>query len=105
MNNYSGNETVKLDYDREAIGKALQKFTEDYNKTVDAAGNSNSMSVLRNGAYLTKITAAALTRGLGAKVKRTNICKIGFHLPDAVVLVGIVALFTLWILGMNGVVK
>ena len=33
----SGNETVKLDYDREAIGKALQKFTEDYNKTVDAA--------------------------------------------------------------------
>lgn len=52
-----------------------------------------------------ELSAAALTRGLGAKVKRTNICKIGFHLPDAVVLVGIVALFTLWILGMNGVVK
>ena len=72
----SGNETVKLDYDREAIGKALQKFTEDYNKTVDAAGNSNSMSVLRNGAYLTKSTAvnskllskAGITVGLDNKL-------------------------------------
>ena len=72
----SGNETVKLDYDREAIGKALQKFTEDYNKTVDAAGNSNSMSVLRNGAWLTKSTAvnskllskAGITVGLDNKL-------------------------------------
>lgn len=52
-----------------------------------------------------ELSAAALTRGLGTKVRRTNICKIGFHLPDAVVLVGIAALFVLWILGMNGVVK
>ncbi len=52
-----------------------------------------------------ELSAAALTRGLGTKVKRTNICKIGFRLPDAVVLVGIAALFVLWILGMNGVVK
>ena len=72
----SGNETVKLDYDREAISKALQKFTEEYNKTVDAAGNSNSMSALRNGAYLTKSTAvnskllskAGITVGLDNKL-------------------------------------
>ena len=72
----SGNETVKLDYDRAAIGKVLQKFTEEYNKTVDAAGNSNSMSVLRNGAYLTKSTAvnskllskAGITVGLDNKL-------------------------------------
>ena len=28
----TGEKTVKQDYDREAIGKALKKFTEDYNK-------------------------------------------------------------------------
>ena len=72
----SGNETVNLDYDREAIGKALQKFTEEYNKAVDAVGNSNSISVLRNGAYITKSTAinskllskAGITVGLDNKL-------------------------------------
>ncbi len=29
-----------------------------------------------------ELSAAALTRGLGAPVKRTNICKIGFHRAD-----------------------
>lgn len=29
-----------------------------------------------------ELSAAALTRGLGAPVKRTNICKIGFHIQD-----------------------
>jgi energy-coupling factor transporter transmembrane protein EcfT len=29
-----------------------------------------------------ELSAAALTRGLGAPVKRTNICKIGFHWQD-----------------------
>ncbi|MBQ9870008.1 MAG: energy-coupling factor transporter transmembrane protein EcfT [Ruminococcus sp.] len=52
-----------------------------------------------------ELSAAALTRGLGTKVKRTNICKIGFRLPDLLVIAGIAALFVLWILGMNGVVK
>lgn len=51
-----------------------------------------------------ELSAAALTRGLGAKVKRTNICKIGFHLPDAVIFTGMAAVFTLWILGISGVV-
>lgn len=31
-----------------------------------------------------ELSAAALTRGLGGKVKRTNICKIGFHLQDII---------------------
>ena len=72
----AGNETVKQDYDREAIGKALQKFTEDYNKTIETAGNSNSMSVLRNGSWLTKSTSvnskllskAGITVGLDNKL-------------------------------------
>lgn len=33
-----------------------------------------------------ELSAAALTRGLGGKVRRTNICKIGFHLQDFLVI-------------------
>jgi energy-coupling factor transport system permease protein len=31
-----------------------------------------------------ELSAAALTRGLGAPVRRTNICRIGFHIQDVV---------------------
>ena len=34
-----------------------------------------------------ELSAAALTRGLGAPVKRTDICKIGFHIQDMVMFV------------------
>lgn len=33
-----------------------------------------------------ELSAAALTRGLGGDVKRTNICKIGFHVQDHIVI-------------------
>lgn len=33
-----------------------------------------------------ELSAAALTRGLGGPVKRTNICKIGLHMQDMVLL-------------------
>ncbi len=33
-----------------------------------------------------ELSAAALTRGLGGDVKRTNICKIGFHFQDHIVI-------------------
>lgn len=33
-----------------------------------------------------ELSAAALTRGLGAPVKRTDICNIGFHIQDVVML-------------------
>lgn len=33
-----------------------------------------------------ELSAAALTRGLGGEMKRTNVCNIGFHLQDAAVL-------------------
>lgn len=32
-----------------------------------------------------ELSAAALTRGLGAPARRTNVCRIGFHAQDAVV--------------------
>ena len=34
-----------------------------------------------------ELSAAALTRGLGGNVKRTNICKIGFRVQDAIVFI------------------
>ena len=49
-----------------------------------------------------ELSAAALTRGLGTKVRRTNICKIGFHVQDIAVLLITAALYILWILGMIG---
>lgn len=33
-----------------------------------------------------ELSAAALTRGLGGNVKRTNVCKIGFAVQDAIVI-------------------
>ena len=33
-----------------------------------------------------ELNAAALTRGLGGPVKRTNICEIGFHVQDVIFL-------------------
>lgn len=54
----TGEKTERQDYDREAIGKALKKFTEDYNKVVEDTGNSDSVSVLRNGVWMTQNTSA-----------------------------------------------
>lgn len=52
-----------------------------------------------------ELSAAALTRGLGVRVRRTNICKIGFHIQDHTVLLLTAAIYVFWILGMIGVVK
>lgn len=46
-----------------------------------------------------ELSAAALTRGLGGPVRRTNICQIGFHLQDVVFLVLCVAAFLSPLLG------
>ncbi|MCR4794324.1 MAG: energy-coupling factor transporter transmembrane protein EcfT [Ruminococcus sp.] len=52
-----------------------------------------------------ELSAAALTRGLGVRVRRTNICKIGFHLQDIAVLLMAASLYVLWILGIMEVIK
>ena len=41
------------------------------------------ISVVRIG---DELSAAALTRGLGAPVRRTDICKIGFHAQDVLMI-------------------
>ncbi|MCR5082674.1 MAG: energy-coupling factor transporter transmembrane protein EcfT [Parasporobacterium sp.] len=49
------------------------------------------------------LSAAAITRGLGSGVKRTNICKIGFHLFDYILLIFYAAIIVLLILSLLGV--
>ena len=51
-----------------------------------------------------ELSASALTRGLGAPVKRTNICIIGFRFWDYVLLFICLAAIVLWILSLFGVV-
>ncbi len=50
-----------------------------------------------------ELSAAALTRGLDAPVKRTNIYKIGFRLQDAVIFMLCLAAYAIWILGLFGI--
>ena len=52
----SKEEKEEEDYDWKAITKAVKSFVENYNETVDQAGNSNTKSVLRNAAWMTGIT-------------------------------------------------
>ena len=49
------------------------------------------------------LSASALTRGLGAPVKRTNICRIGFRVQDIILLLVCLAVPVLWILELLGV--
>ena len=47
-----------------------------------------------------ELSAAALTRGLGAPVKRTNICKIGFGTVDYCLFALCAVVYSFWILGL-----
>lgn len=44
-----------------------------------------------------ELSASALTRGLGGIAKRTNICRIGFRLPDLFLLAGCLFVILVWI--------
>lgn len=50
-----------------------------------------------------ELSASALTRGLGAPVRRTNICRIGFQARDVVLLTMCIAVVALWVLTLCGV--
>lgn len=49
-----------------------------------------------------ELSAAALTRGLGGEVRRTNICKIGFHFADWVVIALCAVPFVMLLLELPG---
>lgn len=44
-----------------------------------------------------ELSAAALTRGLGAPVRRTNICRIGFHAQDVIFIAVCLVCFVLFL--------
>ncbi len=50
-----------------------------------------------------ELSAAALTRGLGGTVKRTNVCEIGFHMQDWVVFLLCATAYFMLILSKFGV--
>ena len=54
----TGEEVTKEDYDWKAITKAVKSFVDDYNSTVEKAGESDTKNVLRNAAWMTKTTKA-----------------------------------------------
>lgn len=45
-----------------------------------------------------ELSAAALTRGLGAPVRRTNVCEIGFHVQDIIAVVLCLVCFAVFFL-------
>ena len=49
------------------------------------------------------LSAAALTRGLGGEVKRTNNCRIGFHIQDYILITLCVAAFVATAVAYSGV--
>ena len=54
----TGEETEKEDYDWNEITKAVKSFVENYNKTIEASGNSSTKEVLRNAVWMTDTTKA-----------------------------------------------
>lgn len=50
-----------------------------------------------------ELSAAALTRGLGGEVRRTNICRIGFHWQDYIVIAICLVPYILWAMHLLGV--
>lgn len=52
-----------------------------------------------------ELNAAALTRGLGGEVRRTNICQIGFRLPDICFMLLCLVPYVVWIGSMIGLLQ
>ena len=50
-----------------------------------------------------ELSASALTRGLGAPVRRTNICRTGFRAQDIILLAGCAFILAVWVLEICGV--
>lgn len=73
----TGEKTTKSDYDWDTIIKNVKSFIEDYNDTVQRAGNSSTNGVLRNAVWMTDLTkanknllaSAGITIGKGNKLE------------------------------------
>ena len=50
-----------------------------------------------------ELSAAALTRGLGGEIRRTNICNIGFKVQDIIFIAVSLVPYVLWLLDIIGI--
>ena len=48
-----------------------------------------------------ELNAAAVTRGLGGEKRRTNVCQIGFHIQDLILIAMCLVPYVLWIVGVG----
>ena len=72
----TGETTETVDYDWDAITKAVKSFVDSYNDAVEEAGESNAKNVLRNTLYMTNnvsknenlLSKAGITIGKGNKL-------------------------------------
>ena len=53
----TGKESKTLDYDWDAITKAVRSFVDAYNNTIERAGTSDTKDVLMVGSWMTKMTS------------------------------------------------
>ena len=95
--------TEKIVIPMSVIFRFFPTISEEYQAIRDAMkmrgirfGGKNPflMSVVKIG---DELSAAALTRGLGATVKRTNVCQIGFHVQDLIAILFCVICFALFL--------
>ena len=82
--------TEKIVIPMSVIFRFFPTISEEYQAIRDAM----KMRGIRFGG---KNSAAALTRGLGAPVKRTNVCQIGFHVQDLIAILFCVICFALFL--------
>ena len=91
--------TEKIVIPLSIIFRFFPTISEEYQAISDAMkmrGIRLMVSVVKIG---DELSAAALTRGLGAPVKRTNVCQIGFHVQDMIVILLCALCFALFLLG------
>ena len=98
--------TEKIIIPMSVIFRFFPTISEEYQAIRDAMkmrgirfGGKNPflmVSVVKIG---DELSAAALTRGLGAPVKRTNVCQIGFHIQDMIAVLLCALCFALFLMG------
>lgn len=77
-----GNKTTKVDYDRDAIEKAVTAFVEDYNSLVDSGKKTSSLTLLNKSTQMSKLTATNINKlsevGIDVKNGKLSIDKETF---------------------------
>lgn len=74
----TGEETEKVDYDWDAITKAVNSFADSCNAIISATGESDNKKVLRNATWLTQMTEAnsKLLAKVGITIGEDNKLKV-----------------------------